>query len=181
MKSIYTWIIDNKEWLFSGVGIIIIGIIWKLITKIRQEATRFLVDINLNSIKIQNLFLEVEKLNIQYSEQTKKISKLKMTNKAKSLRKRLLKAKKYQSHNLNKLAKSIGIIRGNMRKIKSSSEDYKSDELKSKAVEYLQSSEKEFQEISKLFYKIEEELKETDLKINQLNVLITSLEAKNIA
>lgn len=34
------WIIQNKEWLFSGIGIIIIGLAWKSLVYFRNRAKR---------------------------------------------------------------------------------------------------------------------------------------------
>ena len=34
------WIIQNKEWLFSGIGIIIIGLAWKSLVYFRNKAKR---------------------------------------------------------------------------------------------------------------------------------------------
>ncbi len=33
MVSIFEWIVDNKEWLFSGIGIAAVAAFWHLITR----------------------------------------------------------------------------------------------------------------------------------------------------
>ncbi len=37
LKEITDWLTLNREWLFSGIGIVVIGLIWKLITYFRKN------------------------------------------------------------------------------------------------------------------------------------------------
>ncbi len=38
MNELVVWVLDNKEWLFSGVGIVVIAWIWRLFRK-RKEGS----------------------------------------------------------------------------------------------------------------------------------------------
>ena len=38
MNEIVDWVVNNKEWLFSGVGIVVVAWIWRLFQK-RKEGS----------------------------------------------------------------------------------------------------------------------------------------------
>ena len=53
MEKILAWVIDNKEWLFSGVGIVIFGGLMRLIFKKTFSSSSQCIRSGVNSINIQ--------------------------------------------------------------------------------------------------------------------------------
>lgn len=53
MDEVITWVIDNKEWLFSGVGAVVIAWIGRVIYKRKQTAASQKIRSGRNSTNIQ--------------------------------------------------------------------------------------------------------------------------------
>lgn len=53
MEKILAWVIDNKEWLFSGVGIVIFGGLMRLILKKTFSSSSQSIRSGVNSINLQ--------------------------------------------------------------------------------------------------------------------------------
>lgn len=53
MEKFIDWVIDNKVWLFSGVGTVVIGWLVRLIFKKRNGSTNQKIRSGDNSINIQ--------------------------------------------------------------------------------------------------------------------------------
>ena len=53
MENILAWIIDNKEWLFSGVGIVIFGGLMRFIFKKTSFSSSQSIRSGENSINLQ--------------------------------------------------------------------------------------------------------------------------------
>ena len=54
MNALITWIIANKEWLFSGVGVLVISLIVHIIYKYRQPEITQNIQSGDSSINIQS-------------------------------------------------------------------------------------------------------------------------------
>lgn len=53
MENFVSWIIDNKEWLFSGAGLVVIGWLVRLIFKKRNGSINQNIHSGDNSINLQ--------------------------------------------------------------------------------------------------------------------------------
>lgn len=40
MANLMQWMNDNKEWIFSGIGLAVIGLIWKFLFKEKSSSGR---------------------------------------------------------------------------------------------------------------------------------------------
>lgn len=52
MKTIIDWITNNKEWIFSGLGISVLGLLIKIFTKITNNKNIQKIKNNSNGIQI---------------------------------------------------------------------------------------------------------------------------------
>lgn len=72
-KEIMDWLTSNKDWLFSGLGIVVIGFIWKFITGNNKEnETKQSLSSNINI----NIDTENNKKNDEYLLESVKYSKI---------------------------------------------------------------------------------------------------------
>lgn len=53
MNEVIDWFVSNKEWLFSGVGVVIVIGIWRAISKGRQSSLSQSIQAGKNSTNVQ--------------------------------------------------------------------------------------------------------------------------------
>ncbi|EPE5169036.1 hypothetical protein ACSJES_003173 [Yersinia enterocolitica] len=65
MQEIYSWVLSNKEWLFSGVGLLVITIIAKIFFRSKKDGNKS----NKQKIRVFTIGSKNKTENTQKNEQ----------------------------------------------------------------------------------------------------------------